>query len=184
MTLFFYVTALARAMAESLVLQRALAALVAHWAIQRMIGKQQFEDAFLRFFDAFGCCANHLAFGNRCHARDNHHRAAWAFYFNQALATHANWCHAWVIAKTRNEFVCVVGCGDDEVALFSSNGFAVNREADCCWVWRRHDAAPTAVTGMVMRLVTRDSNSLLNSVRAECNGANAEGPTKQMVVIL
>ena len=45
--LFFDVAALARTMAERLILQRALAALVADWAIEWMVCEQQLDDALL-----------------------------------------------------------------------------------------------------------------------------------------
>ena len=162
-------------MAECLVLQRAFATFVAHGAIKGVISKQQFEHAFLCFLYLLSFSSHNLTLGNWCHARHHHHRATRSFDFYQTLTAHTGRCHAWVIAKTRNEFICFVGSRNDEVAFTCGHRLAVNGEADsvwidgCCvrWINSGHCATPTAVTGIVMRLVTRASNSLRNNVSAE-----------------
>jgi hypothetical protein len=106
-----------------------------------------------------------------------------------------------VITKAWNEIVRAVGCRNDHLTFACINDFAVDGDADRIWInnwlWRclagvegchdyadTADGVETAVTGIEMRLTKRASNSLRNNVIAECNGANADGPTKQIVVIL
>ena len=139
-TLLFNKATLARAMTKCLVLQWALATLVADRAIERMISEQQLEHAFLGFLDAFGLGINNLALCNWRHARHHHHWTAWANNFNETLAAHAHRFHAWVITKARNEIVCAVGCRNDHLTFACSNDFAVDSDADRVWIddwlWR------------------------------------------------
>jgi hypothetical protein len=140
-SLLFNKAALAWAMTKCLVLQRALAALVAYWTIERMVSEQQLEHTLLGFFNALGFGINNLAFCNWSHTRHHHHWAAWTDNFNETLAAHAHWFHAWVITKARNEIVCAVGSRNDHLAFARSNNFAVDGDADCVWIydwlWRR-----------------------------------------------
>ncbi len=62
--------ALARAVAEGHVLQFALAAFIAHRAIERMVGQQEFEHAFARRYHRRRFGAHHHAFGHRQRAAD------------------------------------------------------------------------------------------------------------------
>ena len=98
-----------------------------------------------------------------------------------------------MITKSWNEIIGAVGRSDDQLAFSRYNRLVINCEVDNVrvdwsllfdWVNNRHADTPTAVTGIVTRFFTRASNSLLNNVKAECTGAKAEGPTKQIVVIL
>ena len=57
------VTTLAWSVAERLILKRALATLVADWAVEWMIGQQQLNHAFLGTLDFIGCSTNDLVFG-------------------------------------------------------------------------------------------------------------------------
>jgi hypothetical protein len=84
------VPALARTVAERLVLQRALAALVADGAVERVVDQQQLEDALLCPFDRVGGGVHDLAVGHRGHARHDHHRAAGTLHLDQALTAHAD----------------------------------------------------------------------------------------------
>ena len=63
MQLFFDEAAVVRAVAEDHVLQFAFAALVAHRAIQRMIGEQKFEHGLARFVHLRRVGAHHHAVG-------------------------------------------------------------------------------------------------------------------------
>ena len=122
-------------MAKCLVLQRALAALVAHWAIERMIRQQQLEHALLGFFNAFSCSVDYLTICNWCHARHHHHWSTRTNNFNKTLAAHAHRFHARVITKAWNEIVCAVCCRNDHLALTCSNDFAVDGDADGVWIY-------------------------------------------------
>ena len=93
MALFFDIAALAWAVRERLVLQRTLSALVAHWAVERMVGEEKFEDALVGPLHLGSVGADDLAVSDRGHARHDHHRSAWALDFDQTLATHAHGLH-------------------------------------------------------------------------------------------
>ena len=129
--LFFDVTALAGAMRKRLVLQRALPAFVAHRTIQRMISKQQLEHTFLRALGRLRSSGHHLAFGHRSHARHHERLAARAFYFDDALATHADCRHAGVIAKVGNERTRLLARIDEQFTRLGLDCAAVNGDADC-----------------------------------------------------
>ena len=70
------VAALARAVAERLVLQRALAALVAHRAVERVVGEQQLEHALLGpLRQSATRCSTFMSGGDGDHARRRELRA-------------------------------------------------------------------------------------------------------------
>ena len=96
------VPALARAVRVRLVLQRALAALVTHRAVERVVGEEELEHALLGPLDAGRGGAHDLALGDRRHAADDHHRAARTLDFDEALAAHADRPHARVVAEPRH----------------------------------------------------------------------------------
>ncbi len=193
--LLLHESALARAVAERLVLQRALAALVTDGAVERMVREEQLDHPLLRALDLLRLCAHDLAVGHGGHARHDHHRPARALHLHHALAAHADAAHARVVAEARDVLALTVGGSDDELALARGDRAAVDRDAHGVRVHRHlghvlgirlggaHCAAPAAVTGMWMRLVTRASNSSRKRVRAEWTGAKADGPTKQIVFI-
>ena len=83
------VAALARTVAERLVLQRALAALVAHRAVERVVGEQQLDDAFLRLRDRGARCRPSCR-GDRDHARRLQRRAATGVDLDQAHPAHSD----------------------------------------------------------------------------------------------
>ena len=196
-TLLLDVPALARAVAERLVLQRALAALVAHRAVERVVGEQQLEHALLRALDLIGVGVDHLAVGDRGHARHDHHRPPWALDLDHALAAHADRVHPRVVAEVRDVLVGAERRGDDHVALASGHGTSVDRQRHRVGVGfgRRLDDlgglldllglrgffdfgvvahSPTPdITGMLRRsarLVTSAANSSGNRVMAEWIG--------------
>ena len=84
MELGFGEAAFARAVAEHHVLQFALAALVAHRAIERMIGQQEFERAFARLRDLRRIGVHHHAFGHR--QRAGRQQLRHLLHFHQAHA--------------------------------------------------------------------------------------------------
>ena len=92
--------AFARAVAEHHVLQFALAAFVAHRAIQRMVGEQEFQHVFARggHLRRFG--AHHHAFGHR--QRAGRHQLGHLLHFHQAHAAGGLQRQAFVIAERRN----------------------------------------------------------------------------------
>ena len=191
MALLFNKTTFTGSMTECLVLQWAFATLVTNRTIKWVVCKEKFEDSLVSALHLWCVGAHNLAISHWGHATHHHHRTAWSFHFNKALATHANRAHAWVITEARNVFICTICRSDDEFTFASSNCASVDGDGHRIRIWRWcvvevgrvvnccHCA--TAVTGMRVRLVTRASNSERNNVSAECTGAYADGPTKQMV---
>ena len=92
--------AFAGAVAEHHVLQLALAALVAHRAIQRMIGQQELEHPLARLLHHFRIGVDHHAFGHRQRAADLQLRSL--LHLHQAHAAGGLQRVAFVIAERRN----------------------------------------------------------------------------------
>ena len=182
MALLFDEAALARAVAERLILQRTLATLVTHRTVERMIGEQQFEDALVSTLHLRRIGTHHLAVGHRRHARHHHHGSARTFDLHETLAAHTDRAHTRVVTETRDVVAAAIGRGDDELTLASDHRTTVDGHRDGVGVDGRlilvarhvglgggHDTDPD--TGIRVRLVTRASNSLRNNVRAEWTGA-------------
>ena len=98
--LLFGVAAFAGAVAEHHVLQFALAAFVAHRAIQRMVGEQEFQGVFARLGHLRGFGAHHHALGHR--QRAGGHHLGHLFHFHQAHAAGGLQREALVIAERRD----------------------------------------------------------------------------------
>ena len=94
------VAALAGAVAEHHVLQLALAALVAHRAIQRVVGEQQFQHRLARAGHLRRIGAHHHAFGHRERARRL--QLGCLLHFHQAHAAGGLQRQAFVVAEGRN----------------------------------------------------------------------------------
>ena len=92
--------ALAHPVAEGHVLQLALAALVAHRAIQRMVGQQKFERALARLVHLRRIGVDHHALGHR--QRAGHLQLGRFFHFHQAHAAGGLQRQAVVVAERRN----------------------------------------------------------------------------------
>ncbi len=114
--LLLEVPALARAVAQRLVLQRALAALVADRAVERVVGEEQLEHALLGPLHALGRRAHDLAVGHVRHAADHHHRAPRPFDLDEALPAHADRRHPRVVAEAGHVHAGVLARVDDELA--------------------------------------------------------------------
>ena len=98
--LIFHITAAVHAVTDGLVLQIALAALIANRAIQRMVNQQQFHNALAHFFDGRGIGGDDHAFANRHGARSD--RLGCALHFDQAHATVTGNGQAFVITEARD----------------------------------------------------------------------------------
>ena len=103
-----------------LVLQRALAALVAHRTVERVVGEEGSSTPLLGPLDAGRGGADDLTLGDRRHAADDHHRAARTFDFDEALAAHADRPHARVVAEARHVGAGQLAGVDDEPVGFAS----------------------------------------------------------------
>src|SRR6185312_10067330 len=96
----FLVAAAVEAVSHRLILQIALAALIADWTIERMIDQQEFHHAVARLFGALALRMDYHAIGNRLGAgRDRFRRL---FLLDQAHAAIAGDGEALVVAEMRN----------------------------------------------------------------------------------
>ena len=128
-TLLFNETRFTRTEGQRLILQRTLAALVAHGAIERVVYQQEFKDAVLGFFDHIRLGINDHAFGTRLHTGRLKGHATGARNFNQTHPTHAHFAHAGVPAEP-GDVGAMAFCGSDQqLTGVGLNGFAVN--GDC-----------------------------------------------------
>ena len=113
--LLLEVAALAGPVAERLVLQRTLAALVADRTVEGVVGEEQLEHAFLRPLDAVGRGVDDLSLGDRGHARHDQHRTARPLDLDEALPAHPDGCEPAVVAEPRHVGTGVVARLDHEL---------------------------------------------------------------------
>ena len=111
------VAALARTVAERLVLQRALAALVADRAVERVVGEQQLDDALLGPLRSSATRCRPSCRARPDHARRRQLRTATAVDLDEAHAAHADRAHPLVVAEPRDVLAVPLGGGDDQLAL-------------------------------------------------------------------
>ena len=121
---------LARAVGQRLVLERTLATLVAHRAVERVVGQQELEHAVLRLLDPVVARVHHHAVRDLHEAGRGQRGAARPFHVDQAHAAHAHRLHAWVVAEARDVGAGTLGRRDDELALGGGDLAPVEGERD------------------------------------------------------
>ena len=117
---------------ERLVLERALAAAVAHRAVERVVDEQELENAVLRVLDALARRRDDHAVGHGRRARDL--QAAHALDLDEAHAAHAHGLHALVPAEPRDVRAVVLRDLDEQLAAWRLHLPAVDRQG--------HDVRP------------------------------------------
>ena len=122
--------ALAGPVGEHLVLQRALPALVAHGAVERMVDEEELEHPVLRLLDLLRGGVDHHAVGHGHVAGRLQRGAARARHLDQTHAAHAHRLHAGVVAEARDERPGLLGRGDQELAGRGGDLPAVDGEGD------------------------------------------------------
>ncbi len=120
--------ALPRAVGQCLVLQRALAALVAHGAVEGVVGQQEFEHPVLGLLDPVVGGVHHHAVGHRDEAGRGQGGAARALDVDEAHAAHADGVHAGVVAEARDVGAGALGRRDEQLALLRRDGAPVEGE--------------------------------------------------------
>src|SRR6185437_1987491 len=157
------------AVRHRLVLQRALAALVAHRAVERVVDEQQFDDAVLRLL-GHGRGVLRLydhAFGDRGRAR--RHRLLLALDLDQALTAGADRVEQWVLAETRDLDADELGRPNHQRALGHRNLEPI----DC----QRHQIGPSRLvrpTG-ARRRIRRDGHQALAPAKTvDATGSNGQ----------
>ena len=100
--LYLHEAALSRAVRESLVLKRALPTLVAHGAIEGVIGQKELEDPLLCLLHRVVPGVDHHPVGNVVGARRHQHRPTRPLHLDQAHAAHPDRVHPLVPAETRD----------------------------------------------------------------------------------
>ena len=108
------------------VLQRALAALVADRAVERVVDEEELEDAVLGLLRGRRLGVDDHAVGDRDHAARLQRRAAAGVDVDDAHAAHADRLHPRVVAEPRDEDAGPLGGVDDELALAGLDGVAVD----------------------------------------------------------
>ena len=120
--------ALARAVGEGLVLQRALAALVAHRAVERVVDEEELEDAVLRLLGDLALRVDLHVGRDRDHAGGLEGRAAAGVDLDDAHPAHADRLHPRVVAEARDVGAVALGGLDHELAGRGLDLLAVDRE--------------------------------------------------------
>jgi hypothetical protein len=90
MPLLFNKTGLAGAIGHGLVLEWTFATLIAHWAVERMIHKEEFKNALLGSLSVVGFGVYDHPLRNRGHARWLQHRPATGIDIDETHPAHAH----------------------------------------------------------------------------------------------
>src|SRR5262249_40051865 len=107
--LFLDETAFAGAVSESLILQRALAALIADRTVQRVVDKQELQHALLGLFGHGTAGVDLHPVRDRVVAGWQERRSSGAFYLDQAHSAHADRLHPRVVAEPRDVHPSLLG---------------------------------------------------------------------------
>ena len=121
---------LARAVGQGLVLQRALAALVAHRAVERVVGQEELQHPVLGLLDPLVGRVDHHAVADLHEAGRRQRGTARTLHVDQAHAAHADRLHARVPAEARNVGAGPLGRSDDQLALGRRHLAAVEGEGE------------------------------------------------------
>ena len=119
--------ALAGSVGERLVLQGALAALVAHGAVQRVVDQEELEDAVLGLLRDLALRVDHHVRGHGDHAGRLERRAATGVDLDDAHAAHPDRLHPRVVAEARDVGAVALRGLDDELARLGLDLLAVDR---------------------------------------------------------
>ena len=122
--------ALARTVGQGLVLQRALAALVADGTVERVVGQQELQHPVLRLLDLLRGGVDHHPVGHRDEAGRLQRGAAGAVHLDQAHAAHAHRLHARVVAEARDVGPGPLGRGDQQLARLGRHGAPVEGDGE------------------------------------------------------
>ena len=114
--------ALARAAGDRLVLQRALAALVADRAVERMVDEEELEHALLRLARRRRDGGDLLPVGDRHEAGRLQGGTPRPGHLDEAHPAHAHRLHPRVVAKARDVDPGALGGLDDELTVLGLNG--------------------------------------------------------------
>ena len=118
---------LARAVGHGLVLQRALAALVAHRAVERVVGEQELEHAVLRLRHLRRTrCSTVMSGVHVDHAARLQRRAATGVDLDEAHPAHADRVHPRVVAEARDVGAVPLARVDEQLALLDGDLLAVD----------------------------------------------------------
>ena len=114
---------------QRLVLQWALAALVADRAVERVIRQEELEDTVLCLLDLFGVGADRHPLGHRDEAGRLQGGPARAVHLDQAHAAHADGLHTWVVAEAWDVGPGPLGGGNQQFTGLGGHGAPVEVEA-------------------------------------------------------
>ena len=124
--------AFSRPVRHRLVLKGALASLVAHRTVQRVVEQQEFEHTLLGLSGRLGLGEDLLAVGHLDEAGRLQARAPGPGDLDEAHAAHADCGHPRVVAKTRDEDPGPLGRRDDELAFLRFHDPPIDGDGDAC----------------------------------------------------
>lgn len=133
------------AVEKGVVLEWALAAPVADWAVERVVDEKKFEDAFAVFVERvrFSVDDQTFADGQGASGRGlGHHadrpvRGVLHAGFDEAHAAHTDWLEAWVVAENGNFETETLDGFDDQFAFGNRKFDPVDDDIDGLDVGRR-----------------------------------------------
>ena len=130
MPLLFNEPALARTESHGVILERALATLVAYGAVERMVDQEKLENAVLGLLGHGRFGLDHHVWGDGDHAAGLEGGAAAGVDLYQAHPAHADGLHAVVVTKARDINPVPLGNIDHQLAWASLNGLAVDGDGN------------------------------------------------------
>ena len=128
--LFLHEPAFARTVGHRGVLKRALAALVAHRAIERVVDEQELEHPVLGLAHPVVLRIDDHAVAALQHARRLQRGSATGVDLDEAHAAHAHRVHAAVVAEPGDVMTGTLGGVDQQIALLRDHRVAVDRDGD------------------------------------------------------
>ena len=153
--------ALSGAEGHGLVLQRALAALVADRTVQRVVDKEELKHAVLGLAGPFRLGVDDHPRGARQHARRLEGRPPAGVDLDQAHTAHAHWLHTRVVAEAGDVGAGALAGVDQQLAWASCHRLAVNGDLHVLSLGTHEPASPgaTAETGIESPRMILASNS-------------------------
>ncbi len=128
--LLFDEAGLAGPIGHRLILERALAALVADRAIEGMVDEQELEDAVLGLLGDVGLGVDHHVVADGQHATGLQRRTATGVDLDDAHPAHTDRLHPRVVAESGDVDPGVLACVDQQRTRLGGDGLAVDRHGD------------------------------------------------------
>ena len=122
--------ALAGAVGNGVILQRALAALVAHGAVKWVVDEEVLENTLLGLLDDGGLRVDDHAIVDGCGAGRNEHRTAGTDHLDKAHTAHPDGLHPGMPAETGDVVAVLLSNLDEDFAGAALHLDAINGDRD------------------------------------------------------